>query len=554
MARSRPEIQVVETDVLVLGGGLAGFRAAVAAREQGVRTAMAYLARGASPFVIGANVPLGHADPCDSTGQFIEDMVQGGYGLNDRRLVEKLAYSAVPAFEELVKLGVPFAREGDRFLQRHLSGNTYPRSVYIPEGTGRIVIAHLAERARQIGVEEWSGWRVVSFLKHGEEILGCLMARRHGGRLAAVHARRVILAMGGIGRLYDDSTYPTDVAADAYALSLEAGARLIDMEFVQFEPVVTVRPEDCRGMEMPTAMLGDGARLINAEGERFMFRYNPEHGEKRLEKARLSLCIQQEIDEGRGFPGDTVLFDTTTVPRDRLESYMSHCKRLRSAGLEPTVAGPQVRPAAHSEMGGVSIDDEGWTGVPGLYACGEASGGVHGASRLAGNGGGETFAMGWAVGRAAAGGLLGAPAAATRDWPRLHQGAVDTLLRGMGERRGLDVAEVKGEVRRIMGEAGGLYRTADGLEKGLSRLQALGREAAAALRAPGIDGAVEVRSARNMLLTAQTILKGALAREESRGAHQRRDFPRPNDEAWLKHLAFRTDADGELLLETLAIQ
>ena len=126
-----------------------------------------------------------------------------------------------------------------------------------------------------------------------------------------------MLAMGGIGRLYEDSTYPVDVGADAYALAFDAGARLVDMEFVQFEPTVTVWPDGCRGMEMPTAMLGDGAHLKNAGGERFMFRYNAEHGEKRIEKARMSLCIQREIDEGRGLPDRTVLFDTTVVPPDR---------------------------------------------------------------------------------------------------------------------------------------------------------------------------------------------------------------------------------------------
>ena len=546
-----PEIEVAETDVLVLGGGLAGFRAAVAAREQGAGTAIAYYARGASPFVIGANVPLGDADPSDSVQQFIDDMLDGGYGINDRRLVEALAHSAVPAFRALVDLGVPFARQDGRFLQRHLSGNTYPRSVYIPEGTGRVVIEHLAEHAREIGITEWAGWRVVSLLSDGDEVAGCLMLRPKSGELIAVHARTVVLAMGGIGRLYEDSTYPSDVSADAYALSLEAGASLIDMEFVQFEPVVTVSPEACRSMEMPTAMLGDGARLINARGERFMFRYNPEHGEKRLEKARLSLCIQQEIDEGRGFPEGTVLFDTTTVPRDRLESYVSHCKRLRAAGLDPTEQGPQVRPAAHSEMGGVFIDADGWSGVPGLYACGEASGGVHGASRLAGNGGGETFAMGWAVGRSAAVALAGAGPAPRRNWHEIHRTAAAALLDGMGEARGTGPEDLKRELRSIMGESAGLYRTAEGLERGLAELEALDARAAE-LRAPGIEGAAAVLSARNMLLTARTILGAALARQESRGAHQRRDFPQ-SDEAWRKHIAFRLDRAGQLVRETLAI-
>ncbi|MDF1586969.1 FAD-binding protein [Marinimicrococcus flavescens] len=544
------EIDAIETDLLVLGGGLSGFRAAVAARETGCTVAHAYLARGASPYIIGANVPLGHADPADDPECYAADMIAGGYGLSDRRLVHALAHHAVASFEDMVRLGVPFARGERGFLQRHLSGNTWPRSVYVPEGIGKVALEHLAARASTIGVQALAGRRVVALLGDGGEVVGALLADRRTQRFTAVHARAVILAMGGIGRLYADSTYPSDVAADAYALALEAGARLIDMEFVQFEPLVTVHPAGCRGMEMPTAMLGDGAPLLDAAGERFMFRYNPEHGERQIEKARLSLCIQQEIDGGRGFADGSVLLDTTTLPRDTLESYVAHCKRLRGAGLEPSAEGPRVRPAAHSEMGGVFIDATGATETPGLFACGEASGGIHGASRLAGNGGGETMAMGWLVGRAAARALAQGPQPAARDWRTIHAAAFARLAGGDGGTG--TAAEIKEAIRASMGAAAGLYRTGPGLGAGLRELEDLARHAAG-LPANDMESALEARSARNMALVAGLILRAALARTESRGAHQRRDHPRQDDERWARHLAFRLTPEGMVTMDTLPI-
>ena len=452
-------IAVSEVEILVLGGGLAGTRAAIAAREAGAVVGHAYLARGASPYVIGANVPLGAADARDRPEQYIADMLEGGHHLNDRRLIKALAENSVASFQDLVRIGVPFAKDDNGYLQRHLSGNVFPRSVYVPQGVGKVILEHLMRRGEEIGLRTWSGYRVVALLQNEGAVVGALMVDRRSSDVLAVHAGTVVLAMGGIGQLYSDSTYPTDVASDAYALALEAGATLIDMEFVQFEPVVTVDPEGCRGMEMPTAMLGDGAQLLNAKGERFMFRYNPEHGEKKIEKARMSLCIQQEIDEGRGLEGGTVLFDTTTVPVEKLESYVSHCKRLRAAGLEPRERGPLVRPAAHSQMGGVAIDADGQTGVAGLYAAGEASGGIHGASRLAGNGGGETIAMGWLVGRAAA---RHRSMPQVGDWSAVHAAALKSFLPAQsgGAERSPD--QIKHAIRAAMGECAGLYRTADG--------------------------------------------------------------------------------------------
>jgi succinate dehydrogenase/fumarate reductase flavoprotein subunit len=500
-----PALMTTHTDVLVLGGGFAGHRAAIAARQAGADVVLASIAKGASSYVLGCNAPLGHEDPLDSQDRYIEDMISGGYGLNDRRLVQVLAENAAQGILELAKAGVPFARSGERFRQRHLSGNSHPRSVYVEAGTGRAILAASQAMARDLGVYSHTGLRVIALLQDGGEVCGAILTGREGQ--VAIHARAVVLATGGVGRLYGDTTYPADVGADSFSLALEAGATLIDMEFIQFEPTIVLHPKGCKGMEMPTAMLGDGAHILNADGERFMFRHNPDHGEKWIEKARLSLCIQEEIDAGRGVEGGTVHFDTTALTHDVLEGYVTHCARLRKAGLDPRYEMPRVRPAAHSIMGGIAIDETGWTGVPGLYAAGEATGGVHGASRIAGNGGTDALVFGAVAGRNAARGLL---SATPRDRWSVEQTASQPNI-------GFDTALVEKRIRNLMDDAGGLYRTEPALKSALDALADL--------------------EPTGLMRTAECILHSALIRIESRGAHQRRDYPERDDSNWLHHVA-----------------
>lgn len=541
----------VRTDVLVVGAGLAGLRAAIAARSGGADVALVYPSRGASPFIIGCNAPLGHENPADSSEAYFEDVVKGGYRLNDRRLVQVLASEAAANVGELAELGVPFAKSGEKFAQRHLSGNRYPRSVYHPNGFGAQAIAHLTEHCAAMGVSSLGSRKAVVLLRDHGEVCGALTVHRRTGELTPVLARSVVLACGGLGRIFADSTYPVDISADAYALALEAGATLIDMEFVQFEPTVACHPPALQGLEMPTAMLGDGAQLLGAAGERFMLRYNGEWAEKRLEKAKLSLCIQREIDEGRAFPEGGVLFDTTKVPPDKLESYVNHCRRMRAAGLEPTRQGIQVRPAAHSQMGGVQIDQNGWSGVAGLYAGGEAAGGVHGASRLAGNGGSDAMVFGAVAGRGAAAGM---GSAAPRDWPRIISEALSVIKAQNFNSTGPTVERVKTEIRQVMSQAAGIYRNNEGLQRGAALLHELGRTVQNGL---SLDSEAEwpaAREAKNMVLAGKCLIAAALAREESRGAHQRTDYPQQDDAGFLVHLAIRCSPDGDPTVSSTPIR
>ena len=551
-----PKISIVETDVLVLGGGLAGHRAALAAAAQGARVALTFRSRGASPFVSGFNVPLDHAGSGDSPEAFFDDMVKGGYGLNDRRLVRALTQNAVAAFDELVAAGVEFETAtgklpdgGPLISQRHLSGNSVPRTVYVREGTGRQILKSLTAGLSGQGIEVFAGLRIIGLLALDGRVIGALGWNSKSAQLTAFGAQAIVLAMGGIGRLYPDSTYPVDVCADGLGLALEAGARLIDMEFVQFEPVVTVWPEDCRGMEMPTAMLGDGVHLRNAHGKRFMEEYNPPNAERGIEKASMALFIQKEIDEGRGLPEGGVIFDTTVLPRESLESYASHCRRLRAAGVDPAVTAPIVAPAAHSLMGGVFIDENGWSGVPGLFVCGEAAGGLHGASRIAGNGSTDTIVFGGLTGRAAA---QSAAAAPRPNATFLRDSAQKRLAQAAGSPNSEWSDGRKAQIRRLIGAAAGLWRSEEGLSAALEELTADQPEEVVPRGGTMMESVAAAEAAR-MRLVAETILRAALIRTESRGAHQRLDFPQTDDLNWLHHTAFSLATDGALIAQPLAI-
>ena len=322
--------------------------------------------------------------------------------------------------------------------------------------------------------------------------------------------------MGGLGQLYADSTYPVDVAGDACAMAFEAGATLIDMEFMQFEPVVTVWPPQCRGMEMPTAMLGDGAQLRNASGERFMLRYNPPHAERHIEKARMALCIQREIDEGRGLPEGGVWFDATPLEPHQRKLRLALCAAAggRRGPGEPAGAGGA---RAHSAMGGVSIDDNGWTGVPGLYAAGEAAGGVHGASRIAGNGCSDTLVFGAVAGRHAADAAMARNAArelAPGDEPA--GAALDPLRRWHGPTAS-DPAPLKKRIREVLAEHAGIWRSAEGLRRGQAGLREIGARLEE-LRAADLPGALALLETERMARCAAMVLAAALDRAEPGGA------------------------------------
>lgn len=542
------EIEHIETDVLVLGGGIAGYRAAIAARKSGINVAITFRSHGASPYIIGFNTPIGHEDQMDSIENYYNDMVKGGYHLNDRRLVQVMAEESPQAFWDLIKLNVPFSGNIDplthlfKASQRHLSGNSYARSVYVPNGTGISILKALQAESDARGITSIPSMKVVDILTDDNgAVTGAVLWRQNSKNIKIVHSQSVVMAMGGIGQLYSDSTYPVDVTSDSIGFGIDAGAIIVDMEFVQFEPVVTIWPEKCRGMEMPTAMLGDGAQLKNNINDRFMFKHNPEHGERQIEKAKMAIFIQQEINEGRGLSPGGVLFDTTTVEKSKLESYISHCKRLRSAGLEPTIESPIVAPAAHSIMGGIHIDQNGWTGVPGLFAGGESTGGVHGASRIAGNGCTDTLVFGAVAGRNAAKNIN---PLFNRNKAAIEKKVTTKITNRIGNGTA-NPSAFKLRIQTLVNNSAGIFRKEKSLADGLSEIKLLKNEIDSAL-ASNFNDYIGLMEARRMIISAEMIIKASMLRQESRGSHLRTDYPNQDDANWLKHIGFTQKANGEL--------
>ena len=538
------------TDVLILGGGIAGYRAASAAAAQGVKTTLVARGKGASPYVIGFNSPIGSVDNRDDTDAYMRDMIQGGSQLNDKRLVSALAENSIQGFKDLLQLKVPFASAGEKISQRHLSGNTYPRSVFVPGGTGKSVLDSLAKHARHSGVQILAGYKVIELIRYEQKIIGAIVWKYHTRTLLFIYARAVVLAMGGMGRAFSDTTYPADVNGEAFGLAYRAGATLIDMEFIQYEPVVTVWPEACKGMEMPTAMLGDGAHLKNANGCRFLLTPENPKGEKGIEKARMALLIQDEINAGRGLHPGGVIFDTTVLRPDALESYVSHCKRLRAAGVDPKISPPIVAPAAHSIMGGVAIDENCWSGVPGLYVAGEAAGGVHGASRIAGNGCADALAFGAIAGISAANDMAPYPSSdicSTED--ELAQNIQQASLLDSND----SAQSLKAEVRHALTTSAGIYRNESGLRQGLKMIRNIQKKITKN-KSTDLKESISIIELSNIALASQCVIQAALMRQESRGAHQRLDYRNQDDEKWLVHIGFKKTANETLSHGLLPIQ
>lgn len=537
-SRSSParSLRLEKTDVLVLGSGIAGYQAAKAAARDGVSVMLAGLARGASPFVLGFNVCLENGASEDTIAQYYEDTFQGGYGIGSTMLVSTLAQEARVAFEELRSLGVPFETTGGGPAFRHLSGSKYPRSVYVKSGTGNAILEALARSVVQLGVKEQLGLRVVSLLKAGDRVCGALVFDKHTGELTAILAANTVLATGGIGRLYGDSTYPADISGDSYALALDAGATLIDMEFVQFEPTVVAVPEKVKGMEMPTAMMGDGAVLLNTRGERFMCQYNPGDCEKRIEKAKIALFIQSEIDEGRGTEAGAVYFDARGLSPECLQGYVTHYRRLLSAGVNPAITPVQVHPAAHSLMGGVHIDHRCHSGVDGLLVCGEAAGGVHGASRIAGNGASDVIVFGRVAGRYARQTLKPLTPAEINAATQHAEGLFALAQRPSDDGPAWRHLE---NIQRIMSTNVGIRRSGAALEEAVTQLRSTLVEIEEAWNGSPVH---PLAGARRAALAGVAISHSAMVRTESRGAHFRTDFPETDDARWMRSSLVRLDA------------
>jgi succinate dehydrogenase / fumarate reductase, flavoprotein subunit len=522
------------TSVLVIGAGAAGLRAAIELAERGVQVICVGKRRRDDAHTVlasgGINAALGTMDTEDSWEQHAADTLREGYWLSDPVSVELLCREAPRAIDDLVRWGARLAREEDgRLTQRFFGAHRYRRTCFAGDYTGREIQRVLVERATAVGVETRDDVYVTRLLVHDGRIFGAYGFDIDDGSRWLIVADAVVLAAGGHTRIWRRSSSRRDEnTGDAVCLAAEAGCRLRDMELVQFHPTGMVFPEQSAGTLVTEAVRGEGGILQNAEGERFMERYDSERLEL-SKRDRVALANYTEIAEGRGTDHGGVLLDISHLERDVILERLPRMYRqfVDLAMLDITTTPMEVAPTAHYSMGGVCVDPATHaTDVAGLFAVGECAAGVHGANRLGGNSLAECLVFGRAVGVAAARSSAELDVQvrdrATIDEARM---AVDAML----ARRGDEFARpLQRALRDLMSEHCGVVRSEDGLREGLRGLGDI-RERTRALEVrPDIAGYADLAHAfdlRGSLLAARATLECALERRETRGAHNRVDFP-----------------------------
>jgi succinate dehydrogenase / fumarate reductase, flavoprotein subunit len=553
MTVDRPRTNV--TNVLVIGAGAAGLRAAVAAHQAGSDVLIiAKRPRNDAHTVLaagGINGALGTVDPQDSWQQHFADTLREGYFLADPRVVEIMAREAPAALQELADWGAPFARLPDgRLDQRYFGAHRWRRTAYAGDWTGRAMLRALAAKVASLRIPIIDTQYVSQLLVHDGACFGALAFDVESGERTVFFADAVVLAAGGHTRIWRRSSSRRDENnGDGMYLALRAGCRLSDMELVQFHPTGMLTPEEIAGTLVTEAVRGEGGHLKNALGERFMHRYDPERMELSA-RDRVALANYTEIAEGRGGPNNGVFLDVTHLGKDTILDKLPRMYRqfLEYQMLDISTEPMEVAPTAHYSMGGVVVDPETHaTDVAGLYAAGEVTAGLHGANRLGGNSLAETVIFGRRAGAAAA------EFSATRDLQLRARDVVRAADEELSEliRPGSEfVRPLQRALRDTMWECCGVVRDDAGLRRGLERvkeLRALLPKVDVRPSSEGYGDLAHVLDLRAALTSAEATLTGALARRESRGAHYRRDYPDTDPDLRVNFRASMA-ADGALTL------
>jgi len=509
---------------------------------------MAAKGQGASVHYDAVNAPFGHADPRDNEDVYYQDILRSGGDINHKGLVRRLASEAIPSIQALESLGIRFDNLEGRYIQRLVSGGSYRRALYIQDRAGCEIGNVLRKEAERQAVTLLSSMVVIELLRTEDRITGALALDLKHRRLLVIHSKAVVMAAGGIGHLYPFTSYPNDIIGQGSTLASRAGAELVDMEFVQFEPTGVYHPEKVRGLLIPTAMFGEGGILLNKNGQRFVAA-SPFEAETNAHKHDLDLLIAGEIEAGRGLEHGGVYFDGAAIPSDVLESYPVRQKRLRAAGIDLKRDLVEVGPVAHSLIGGVWMDSDCQCSVGGLFAAGETAGGVHGANRMAGNGGAETVVFG-KIGGDSAGKYAAANdfSALSDDEITLEETRLNRMIHTEGTRKPA-VRETKSEIQTLVASAAGVIRNGKDIEAALDRLDEIKAEKSERLAAKDFSDLIQCLEVKDAALLTEIVLGAALRRCESRGAHYRSDFPDVDDETWRKNIIVKINTDRSVGFE-----
>jgi succinate dehydrogenase / fumarate reductase flavoprotein subunit len=528
-----------EHDVLVIGAGGAGLRAAIEALAQGASVGVVCKSLLGKAHTVmaegGIAAAMANVDSADNWRTHFRDTMRGGKLLNNCRMAQLHAQEAPERVRELEQWGALFDRTQDgQILQRAFGGHTFRRLCHVGDRTGLEMIRTLQDRGVHLGFDVYMECTIVRLLLDGGRIAGAIGYWREQGRFVVFKAKSVVMATGGIGKAWRVTSNSWEYTGDGMALAYEAGAELMDMEFVQFHPTGMVWPPGVQGLLVTEAVRGEGGILRNKNGERFMEKYDP----KRMELSTrdvVARSIYTEVKEGRGTEHGGAFLDISHKPADyvikKLPSMYHQFKEL--ADVDITKGPMEVGPTCHYMMGGIRVEAEtAQSNVPGLFAAGEAAAGLHGANRLGGNSLSDLLVFGKRAGAAAAKHAkeVSAPTVDPAQIDRAERDALEPFQRPTGE----NPYAIHRDLQEIMQNLVGIFRTREDVQRALGELEKLKARLVnvsvegSRMFNPGWHLALELKS---MLTVSEGVARSALMREESRGAHSRIDFPNL-DPAW----------------------
>ena len=579
------DYQTVEHDVLVIGAGGAGLRAAIEASARGASVGVICKSLLGKAHTVmaegGMAAAMGNVDDRDNWRVHFADTMRGGQYVNNWRMAELHAKEAPDRVKELEAWGALFDRTPDgRILQRNFGGHRYPRLAHVGDRTGLELIRTLQDYGIHQGLDVHMECTVLTLLKDGDRVAGAFAYDRERGRFRLFKSRAVVLATGGIGRAYKITSNSWEYTGDGHSLAYHAGAALQDMEFVQFHPTAMIWPPSVRGILVTEGVRGEGGVLKNRDGRRFMFDNIPENykaqtadnpeegwrytqGDKNarrppelLTRDHVARMIVREVREGRGSPHGGVFLDIAWI-KEKLPNAEEHIKRklpsmyhqfMQLAGIDITKEPMEIGPTTHYVMGGIRVDgDSQMSTLPGLFACGECAAGLHGANRLGGNSLSDLIVFGKRAGEYAAR-FASEHGAVDVDEAQVRAAEREALL--PFERQSNEGPyQVQDALQETMQDLVGIVRAQSEMEQALERLEELKERA----RCVGVRGNREYNPGwhtaldlKNLLTVSEAITRSAIERKESRGGHFRDDYPEKDPAYATFNLVVRKGSHGEM--------